>query len=51
MNYNSPAMNNWLGHAFEEVVFNHIDQVKTGFGHLRRSILGIRMERQRHGHG
>lgn len=32
MNYNSPAMNNWLGHAFEEVVFNHIDQVKQALG-------------------
>lgn len=25
-------MNNWLGHAFEEVVFNHIDQVKQALG-------------------
>ena len=25
-------MNNWLGHAFEEVVFNHTDQVKQALG-------------------
>ena len=31
-NYNSPAMSNWLGLAFEEVVFSHIDQVKHSLG-------------------
>ena len=30
--YNSPAMYNWLGLAFEEVVFNHIEQVKLSLG-------------------
>ncbi len=32
MHYNSPAMNSWLGYAFEEVVFSHIDQVKRALG-------------------
>ena len=31
-NYNSSAMNNWLGLAFEEVVFSHIDQIKRSLG-------------------
>ena len=31
-NFNSSAMNNWLGLAFEEVVFGHIDQVKHSLG-------------------
>lgn len=30
--YNSPAMYNWLGLAFEEVVFDHIAQVKLALG-------------------
>lgn len=30
--FNSSAMNSWLGLAFEEVVFNHIDQVKQSLG-------------------
>lgn len=32
MHYNSPAMNSWLGYAFEEIVFYHIDQVKQALG-------------------
>lgn len=32
MHFNSPAMYNWLGLAFEEVVFNHIDQIKHALG-------------------
>ena len=31
-NSNSPSMNSWLGLAFEEVVFNHIAQVKHALG-------------------
>lgn len=31
-NSNSPSMNSWLGLAFEEVVFNHIAQVKQALG-------------------
>ena len=31
-NSNSAAMNSWLGLAFEEVVFSHIDQVKHALG-------------------
>ena len=30
--YNSPSMNSWLGYAFEEVVFYHIDQIKQALG-------------------
>ena len=32
MHYNSPAMNSWLGYAFEEIVFYHIEQVKSALG-------------------
>jgi AAA+ ATPase superfamily predicted ATPase len=32
MHYGSPAMNSWLGYAFEEIVFGHIDQVKQALG-------------------
>ena len=32
MHYNSPMMNSWLGYAFEEIVFYHIDQVKQALG-------------------
>lgn len=32
MHYNSPSMNSWLGYAFEEVVFYHIDQIKRALG-------------------
>lgn len=31
-NHNSAAMNTWLGLAFEDVVFNHVDQVKQALG-------------------
>ena len=31
-NFNSPAMNNWLGLAFELVVFGHISQIKQALG-------------------
>jgi len=31
-NYNSPAMNSWLGLAFEHVVFSHIPQIKQALG-------------------
>ncbi|MGN0188344.1 MAG: ATP-binding protein [Candidatus Cryptobacteroides sp.] len=30
--YNSPAMYSWLGLAFEEIVFGHIEQVKHALG-------------------
>lgn len=32
MRYGSPAMNGWLGYAFEEIVFCHIDRVKRALG-------------------
>ena len=32
MNYHSPAMYSWLGLAFEETVFGHIEQVKYALG-------------------
>jgi len=31
-NSNSPGMNSWLGLAFEDSVFNHIEQVKRALG-------------------
>lgn len=31
-NFNSPAMNNWTGLAFEEVVFSHVEQIKQTLG-------------------
>ncbi len=31
-NFNSPAMNSWLGLAFEQVVFSHIEQIKNSLG-------------------
>lgn len=32
MHYNSPSMNSWLGYAFEEVAFSHVDQIKQALG-------------------
>ncbi len=31
-NVNSPSINNWKGYMFEQVCFNHVDQIKQALG-------------------